>query len=440
MSHPGVPAWSGGLEPLHHAARDAARALAHGAGSALARSRPHDTAETVPLDNAAGRTAAHDVRAACPVPHYASSAMDGYAVRGPGPWRVVAPDAGAGASTERADPPIADNSSDDDAAPVPVLPLPSAASAVTLAPGTAVPVVTGGVVPDGTSTVIREEFAERRGDVLELSPGSPRTELAGRHIRPAGTECARDEIVVRAGTVLSPAQAAFLAVAGRDDVPVRTVPRVALLLTGSEVRTSGLPAPGYVRDAFSMSLPPMVEAFGGRTVTVRRGPDDAAALRSLFRELSAEHDLVVTTGGTSRSRADFVRPLVQEECHVLVDQLDLMPGHPALFGAARDTAVLALPGNPLGAMVAFLVLGGAFLAGYLGRDPQPFVPAAAADDLTGARSERLLPARRHEDGWVPCRAVGSNMVRGLAEAQGLLSLPREGLVRGQETVVLPLPW
>ena len=440
MSHPGVPAWSGGLEPLHHAARDAARALAHGAGSALARSRPHDTAETVPLDNAAGRTAARDVRAACPVPHYASSAMDGYAVRGPGPWRVVAPGAGAGASTERADPPFADNSSDDDAAPVPVLPLPSAASAVTLAPGTAVPVVTGGVIPDGTSTVIREEFAERRGDVLELSPGSPRTELAGRHIRPAGTECAEGETVVRAGTVLSPAHAAFLAVAGRDDVPVRTVPRVALLLTGSEVRTSGLPAPGYVRDAFSMSLPPMVEAFGGRTVTVRRSPDDAAALRSLFRELSAEHDLVVTTGGTSRSRADFVRPLVQEECHVLVDQLDLMPGHPALFGAARDTAVLALPGNPLGAMVAFLVLGGAFLAGYLGRDPQPFVPAAAADDLTGARSERLLPARRHEDGWVPCRAVGSNMVRGLAEAQGLLSLPREGLVRGQETVVLPLPW
>ncbi|WP_312797692.1 molybdopterin molybdotransferase MoeA [Kocuria sp.] len=434
MPGPTPPAWSSGLEPLHHAARDAARTLAHRAGSALADSRPGGAIEIVPLDRAAGRTAAHDVRAACSVPHYASSAMDGYAVHGPGPWRVVAPGSRAGASDgRRLDDHLADGAATS-------APLPSAASAVTLAPGTAVPVVTGGVIPDSTTTVIREEFATRRGELLELSPDSPRTELAGRHIRPAGAECAEGETVVRAGTVLSPAHAAFLAVAGRDDVPVRTVPRVVLLLTGSEVRTSGLPAPGYVRDAFSMSLPPMVEAFGGRTVTVRRGPDDAAALRSLFRELSAEHDLVVTTGGTSRSRADFVRPLVQDECHVLVDQLDLMPGHPTLFGAARDTAVLALPGNPLGAMVAFLLLGGAFLTGHLGRDPQPFAPAIAGKDLAGARSERLLPARRHEDGWVPCRAVGSNMVRGLAEAQGLLSVPRDGLARGQETVVLPLPW
>lgn len=434
MPGPTPPAWSSGLEPLHHAARDAARTLAHRAGSALADSRPGGAIEIVPLDRAAGRTAAHDVRAACSVPHYASSAMDGYAVHGPGPWRVVAPGSRAGASDgRRLDDHLADGAA-------PSAPLPSAASAVTLAPGTAVPVVTGGVIPDSTTTVIREEFATRRGELLELSPDSPRTELAGRHIRPAGTECAEGETVVRAGTVLSPAHAAFLAVAGRDDVPVCTVPRVALLLTGSEVRTSGLPAPGYVRDAFSMSLPPMVKAFGGRTVTVRRGPDDAAALRSLLRELSTEHDLVVTTGGTSRSRADFVRPLVQDECHVLVDQLDLMPGHPTLFGAARDTAVLALPGNPLGAMVAFLLLGGAFLAGHLGRDAQPFAPAIAGEDLADARSERLLPARRHEDGWVPCRAVGSNMVRGLAAAQGLLSVPRDGLARGQETVVLPLPW
>ena len=434
MPGPTPPAWSSGLEPLHHAARDAARTLAHRAGSVLADSRPGGAIEIVPLDRAAGRTAAHDVRAACSVPHYASSAMDGYAVHGPGPWRVVAPGPRAGASDgRRLDDHLADGAA-------PSAPLPSAASAVTLAPGTAVPVVTGGVIPDSTTTVIREEFATRRGELLELSPGSPRTELAGRHIRPAGTECAEGETVVRAGAVLSPAHAAFLAVAGRDDVPVCTVPRVALLLTGSEVRTSGLPAPGYVRDAFSMSLPPMVKAFGGSTVTVSRGPDDAAALRCLLRELSAEHDLVVTTGGTSRSHADFVRPLVQDECHVLVDQLDLMPGHPTLFGAARDTAVLALPGNPLGAMVAFLLLGGAFLAGQLGREPRPFAPAVAGEELAGARSERLLPARRHNGGWVPCRAIGSNMVRGLAAAEGLLSVPREGLARGQETVVLPPPW
>ncbi|MBX7558367.1 hypothetical protein K1Y78_63480, partial [Streptomyces sp. tea 10] len=146
MPGPTPPAWSSGLEPLHHAARDAARTLAHRAGSVLADSRPGGAIEIVPLDRAAGRTAAHDVRAACSVPHYASSAMDGYAVHGPGPWRVVAPGSRAGASDgRRLDDHLADGAA-------PSAPLPSAASAVTLAPGTAVPVVTGGVIPDSTTT------------------------------------------------------------------------------------------------------------------------------------------------------------------------------------------------------------------------------------------------------------------------------------------------
>ena len=61
-------------------------------------------------------------------------------------------------------------------------------------------------------------------------------------------------------------------------------------------------------------------------------------------------------------------------------------------------------------------------------------------DAAGGRREKLVPARRRGDAWEPCRAVGPNMLRGLSEAEGLLSIPRAGLVPGDRSVVLPLPW
>ena len=406
--------WSRGLTALRHADHRAARSLAHAAGAALARSRGEAVCGAVPLAQASGRVLARDTHAACPVPHYASSAMDGWAVRGPGPWRLLSPP-------------------HDDA-------LPSTASDVSLEPGTAVPVVTGGVVPAGTTSVVRDEYSRVDGGTLHLAPGAPRTELAGRHLRPAGTECRTGDLLLAAGDAVSPVDAALAAVAGLDSLPVRTPPRVAVLLTGSEVLGEGIPGPGHVRDAFSMSLPHVAAAYGAQVGTVQRVPDDPAQLAAAFDAACTDHDLVLTTGGTSRSAADHVRPLVHRRTRVLVDQLALQPGHPALLGAGERAAVLALPGNPLGAVVVLLLLGGGFLAGFLGRQPEPFAPAVTGVDVPGGRSDRLVPARRREGAWVPCRAVGSNMLSGLAAADGLLAVPRGGLEAGAAAEVLPLPW
>ena len=82
----------------------------------------------------------------------------------------------------------------------------------------------------------------------------------------------------------------------------------------------------------------------------------------------------------------------------------------------------------------------AFLAGFLGRETEPFAPAAAGADVPGARRERLVPARREHSTWVPCRAVGSNMLRGLAAADGLLAVPPGGLAAGDPCESLALPW
>lgn len=343
--------------------------------------------------------------------------MDGYAVRGAGPWRLVT-----------GDPTVHDAAS---------------TAAVRLAPGQAVPVVTGGVIPAGAETIIREEYAEHSGNELRFDESRPHSELKGRHIRPAGAECSTGDVILTAGTVVTPADVAFAAVSGVDTLPVVPVPAARLLLTGSEVQTSGIPAPGFVRDAFSPSLPAVLEVLGARVVAVERIPDEAAAFASALDDAVVHHlPLVITTGGTARSRADHVRAHLERHATPIIDELDLQPGHPTVFAAcAPGTAVLALPGNPLAAMTALTLLAIPFLHGVLGR-PVPVNPRVrVAHDIPGARRERLLPAVQGADGgWSLCRGTGANMLGGLSRAGALLSVPAQGLSAGAQTTALTLPW
>ncbi len=405
------------MTPVRHARRVQAQRLAHDLGSALAATRPSEVPASLPA--AVGATLARDVDALCPVPHYASSAMDGYAVRGRGPWRLVAVD-----------------TSVHDAA---------STAGVELAPGQAVPVVTGGVIPAGTETIIRDEYALRSGAEVRFNASCPRSELDNRHVRPSGTECASGESILVAGTVLSPADVAFAAVAGVDQVPVVPAPAVRFLLTGSEVQGSGIPAPGFVRDAFSPSLPPILAGLGARedADSVHRLPDEPGAFATAVDHAVADRvPLVITTGGTARSRADHVRAHLEHHATPIIDELDLQPGHPALFAACSPgTAVLALPGNPLAAMTALTVLAVPFVHAMLGRPAPAPLSVRVTHEIQGARRERLLPAFRHADGaWAPCRDIGANMLRGLSRAQGLLCVPVEGLSAGARAEALRLPW
>lgn len=415
-SRPARPWWAR-VEPVRHAGRVPAQSTAFELGRALAGTRP--PAVQASLASAVGATLAHDVQALCPVPHYASSAMDGYAVRGPGPWRMVTGDTAV-----------------HDAA---------STASLELAPGQAVPVVTGGVIPAGCDTVIRDEYALLTGDELRFDESCPHSELEGRHVRPAGTECQGGESILATGTLLSPADVAFAAVAGVDDVPVVPAPAVRFLLTGSEVQSAGVPAPGFVRDAFSPSLPPILVGLGARvdTDSVRRLPDDAEAFSSaLHRAVADRVPLVITTGGTARSRADHVRAHLERHATPIIDELDLQPGHPTLFAACgTGTAVLALPGNPLAAMTALTLLAVPFLRGMLGRPSPTPLRVTVAHEIRGGRRERLVPAFQHADGaWSPCRDIGANMLRGLSRAEALLCVPVEGLAAGAQAEALALPW
>jgi molybdopterin molybdotransferase len=375
-------------------------------------------ASPVPLRDAVGRTLATDITARQDMPHYASSAMDGWAVNGSGPWILSEP-------------------------------------GQRLAPHQASVIVTGGLIPPGAKAVLRTESGVISEDedglpVLTLGgtarPGEPRN---GQHIRPAAEEAAAGDVLVRAGVVLNPAHVALAALAGHDEVEVLGKPVVKLLLTGSEVVEQGLPEPGYVRDTFGPQLGTVVEMLGGLChEQLRIGDNYTEWLEGLedsgipgAQNLPA--DVVITTGGTGVSGNDHFRRAVAElGGRLIIDGVAMRPGHPAVLAELPDGRfVLGLPGNPLAAMMALSTVGAPLLAalGHGQLPPVREVPSGTLLEPEPGRT-RLMPFRLLYGMASPAQHTGPGMMRGLAAADGVLVVPPHGVQLGEMVPAFALPW
>lgn len=358
--------------------------------------------EAVPLEGAVGRVLAENLRTAIPLPHYASSAMDGWAVRGEAPWRL----------TEATEP----------------------------APGEAVVIVTGGLVPAGADAVLRAEAGRVEHGWLEPVGETGRRDVAEhRHIRPAGTEASAGEVVVEAGALLTPPRVALAAATGVDHLDVRRRPRVALVLTGDEVAESGVPVPGGVRDSFRVALPPILDELGAEVVAIHRVGDDTRATREVIA--ADPVDLVVTTGGTGGSHADRVRSAADGlGAELLVPSVAIRPGGPTFLARTPDRLILGLPGNPLAAVLGLLAVGGPLLEAWTGRASAMTTVGVATAIEGRRRTTRLVPVVIRDGIATPTGYAGSGMLRGLASADAVLVVPEEGFDAGASAEALRLPW
>lgn len=393
-----------------------------------ARQAAFDCASPIPagpvaLRAALGRTLAADITALQDMPHYASSAMDGWAVNGTGPWILADP-------------------------------------GQRLAPHQASVIVTGGLIPPGAKAVLRSESGVMSTDddglpVLALGgtarPGEPRN---GQHIRKAGEEAAAGDVLVKAGATLNPAQLALAALAGYDDVAVLGKPVVKLVLTGAEVVDHGLPVPGQVRDTFGPQLASVVDMLGGLcTEQVRIGDSYGEWLEALEDADDAlpgdgaapvlPPDVVITTGGTGRSGTDHFRRAVAElGGRLVIDGVAMRPGHPAVLAELPDGRfVLGLPGNPLAAMMALSTVGAPLLAalGHGAMPPVQDVPCGTMIDPDPGRT-RLMPFRLLYGMASPAQHTGPGMMRGLASADGVMVVPPHGVQLGEMVPAFALPW
>jgi molybdopterin molybdotransferase len=366
--------------------------------------------ETVSLADAIGRVLAVDVRALTDLPHYASSAMDGWAVAGEPPWRLI------------------DGSC--------------------LHDGEAVPIVTGGAIPDGTRGILRSEHgtvsAAHTPTLLRRNTFAAGDEPApGQNVRRAGEEAHESEVVITAGKRLNPAHIAVAAVGGHDGLSVVRAPRVRILFTGDEVVQSGIPAAGYVRDTFGPQLSTFVRLLGGDVVEQARIGDQLRLLSSAIADNRSAADVVITTGGTGTSGADHVHSALESVgARILIDGVSVRPGGPTLLAElAENRFLVGLPGNPLAAMMGMLTLIRPLFDGLLGAESAAVKTVTTGHELpSGNGRTALVPYNLVSGAAVPAQWLGAGMMRGLADADGVLVCPPSGAQAGDAVISLPLPW
>ncbi len=394
--------------------------------------------EEVPLREALGRVLASPVDSADPVPGFDNSAMDGFAVR-------AADTVGASAESPASLRLVGESRAGHPARRE-------------LGAGDAIAISTGAMVPAGADAVVRvEDTASADGEVQVVAEVEP-----GRDIRRAGEDIRVGDVVLEAGTVLGPAELGVLASVGRASVACARRPRVHVLTTGDELREPDeeLP-PGGVHNSNAHTVPALVDRSGGELVATEIVADDPGATReALSRALNA--DVAIVCGGVSIGEHDHVRAALAElGAERVFWGVRLRPGKPTWFGvgppptrpertrsgASGRPLMFGLPGNPVSAMVTFLVFVRPAIRAMLGARERTIAATAILDaDYPKAPGRAHLVRCRlelHGDGWhaVPTKEQGSHVLTSMVGADALAIMPTDsgGLRAGQQVEIELLP-
>jgi molybdopterin molybdotransferase len=360
--------------------------------------------EVVSLADGIDRTLAKDLLALVDLPSYETSAMDGYAVSGDGPWKIVGIVKAGSPMTEF------------------------------LESGTAVRIATGAVIPSGTFGVVRWELAEVTDETLNAVVNQ------GGEIRPAGLECRKDQVISESGTVLTPAWIGLLASAGWDTLEVTRRPRVEIILLGDEIQLSGIPENGLVRDALGPQLPGWLTRMGADVVAISYVADELQHVVDAITLARTRTDLIVTTGGTADGPRDYLHSALEiVGAKLIVDRVKVRPGHPMLLANFDSVALLGLPGNPQSAIVGLMSLGQPVIDALLGRPLSELENVITIKEIK-AREDftRLVLGTISEGRFNEGEHLGSAMLRGLAHATGFAVAPSGDCVSGSHVQWLPL--
>jgi molybdopterin molybdotransferase len=361
---------------------------------AVCRALPSE--RIAPDTSAVGRVLFEAVASLVDLPPFASSAMDGYAVRAED---AVGPLTIAFRAAAGEDPP-----------PLP----PHAAAGIT----------TGGVVPDGADAIVPVERATEQHGVVTFE-GDTR---AGDHVRTPGSDLRHGAEVLPAGVAIVPLALAALSAAGIAEIAVHRRPRVAIVVTGDELRTPPEPLRrGQIYESNGRFLAARSLSLGADVVSVERVADDAEATRAAFAGAIASADVVLASGGVSVGPHDHVKPALRAlGVRELFWRISLQPGRPAYAGEAGGVIVVALPGNPLSVLAGFELLVRPALRQLQGmREPIPRrlrLPLSEPTRRLGDRM-RAVPAVLEPSAVRPLAAGFSHQLGRAALADALVLVP-----------------
>ncbi|MFN2149108.1 MAG: gephyrin-like molybdotransferase Glp [Anaerolineales bacterium] len=308
--------------------------------------------EIIALDDAAGRVLSRDLHSPMDLPPFASSAMDGFAV--------------AAADLETASPeqPVHLQVIGEVAAGHP--------ASKAMSPGQAMAISTGAVLPRGADAVVPVEWVGVEGD---QAAGASSTEIAisrglvaGQFVRPSGQALAAGDLVLKAGTLIRPADLGIMAAIGQVEVEVRRRPRVAIFSSGDELVEPGEPlSKGKIYDSNRRTLAAALKQDGAETLRLAVAPDLREAVQSRLDEaVEWNPDLILSTAGVSVGEHDHVRPVVQANGDLSFWKVNIRPGKPIAFGRYRGIPFIGLPGNPVSMLVTYEIFVRPAIAGFAG--------------------------------------------------------------------------
>lgn len=371
----------------------------------LAPLRAEKRREQLPLLDALGRALAEDIHAPLDLPPFANSQMDGFAVRsadvpdGGGEFRVAAP-------------------------------VPAGAGSVDLQPGTAVPIMTGAMMPSGADAVVPIEravpdsFPAPDVDAVVRLPAV----AAGTFVRPAGSDIRSGQLALAAGTCLGPGQLGLLAGLGLTDVAVFGGVKVLLITTGDEVVEPGNRLePGKIYDANGTLLESAMRQAGLHVIRTGIATDNPAELRALLQRHLAEVDLIVSTGGVSKGAYEVVRQAMDGQ-DITFLHVAMQPGGPQGIGSFDGVPFLGFPGNPVSCLVSFEMFLRPVLTAVLGSPAaRPAATARLLEPLTSPQGKHQV--RRGtvlRDGTVRLEGgPASHLIHALANSNALVHVPEQ---------------
>ena len=371
----------------------------------------------VPLARALNRVLAEPIHAPIDLPAFRNSQMDGYAV-----------DAAAVATV-----PVT----------LPVRGVLAAGAGMSVhETGTARKIMTGAPIPEGADAVVPvEDTTDNSSTDGQATVTVHRSVAAGTYVRERGSDIAAGAELLPAGQLIAPRHIAALAAVGRTEVPVRALPRVAVISTGSELVFGGTDlGPGKIFNSNGPALAASALANGAEVVSVDHSEDDAEEFALKIAHATDVAEVVITSGGVSKGDFEVVKDVLGPRGGEFVS-VAMQPGGPQGTAVVDGIPILAFPGNPVSALISFEVFTRPLLRAAAGLPAiEPSMLPLTADLTSVAGKRQFFRARRDGDGVTVVSGPGSHLVAGMSGADALLDVAADttSLRAGDLVKVLPL--
>ena len=380
--------------------------------------RPISKTSMVSLDDGLGRILAGDICSNINVPGFDNSAMDGYAIN----LKDEQIDPPGGFSFEITDRIAAGSIGDD------------------LKPGCAARIFTGAPVPNGANTVIMQEECELIDNDKKIEIYRPIS--LNENIRPMGNDIQSGSVVLEAGTILKPQDIALAASVGVNALEVFDKVKVGVFFTGDELVKPGCELkPGQIYNSNRYSLVAMLDALGCEVINLGNVEDTLIATVDALQNLQDKCDLVITTGGVSVGEEDHIKAAVEQLGKLDLWRIKIKPGKPLAFGNIGNSHFIGLPGNPVSAMVTFLLFARPFIKKLQGNNNYLNTQFKIAADFDWHRSKprREFVRVKLDNSTIPPKATqypkqGSDVLSSMSWADGLAEIPEETIFKKGEII------